>query len=165
MVVPEWDSVQCFDFSWILGYPREVLRQLHCPQLNFIQQQRLSWPSTLCNCLYRKINAWDPTTPWWTISPCYAWYGGVERREKLLGGFCVINGGFDLYILAVALIPNNAIHYSNYNADLLQKRLKETFKLEISQFTKSVASGTTDSATAVARFFSPRAVQVNYGML
>ena len=32
---------------------------------------------------------------------------------------------FDLYRLAVALIPNNVSHSSNYNADLLQKILKE----------------------------------------
>ena len=38
---------------------------------------------------------------------------------------------FDLYILAVALIPNNVSHSNNYNADLLQKILKETFELKI----------------------------------
>ena len=38
---------------------------------------------------------------------------------------------FYLYILAVALIPNNVIHSNNYNADLLQKILKETFELKI----------------------------------
>ena len=71
---------------------------------------------------------------------------------------------FDLYILDVALIPNNVNHSSSYNADFLQKILKETFKLDISLFTKSVASDTTNSATAVARFFSPRAVQVDCEM-
>ena len=71
---------------------------------------------------------------------------------------------FDLYRLAVALIPNNVRHSSNYNADLLQKILKETFKLDISLFTKLVASDTTNSETAVARFFSPRAVQVDCEM-
>ena len=67
---------------------------------------------------------------------------------------------FDLYRLAVVLIPNNVSHSSNYNVDLLQKILKETFELEISLFTKSMASDTTNSTTAVARFFSPSAVQV-----
>ena len=71
---------------------------------------------------------------------------------------------FYLYRLAVALILNIVSHSSNYNADLLQKRLKETFELEISQFAKSVASDTTNLATSVARFFSPRAVQVNCEM-
>ena len=71
---------------------------------------------------------------------------------------------FYLYRLAVALIPNNASHSSNYNADLLQKRLKETFELDISLFTKSVASDTTNLATAVERFFSPSAVQVDCEM-
>ena len=71
---------------------------------------------------------------------------------------------FDLYRLAVALIPNNVSHSSNYNADLLQNILKETFELEISLFAKLVPSDTTDSATAVARFFSPRAVQVDCEM-
>ena len=68
---------------------------------------------------------------------------------------------FDLYILDVALIPNNMSHSSNYNADLLQKILKETFELDISRFTKLVVSDNTNLAIAVARFFSPRAVQVN----
>ena len=36
--------------------------------------------------------------------------------------------------------------------------------MDISLFTKSVASDTTDSATAVERFFSPSAVQVNCEM-
>ena len=67
---------------------------------------------------------------------------------------------FDLYILAVALIPNNVRHSSNYNAYILQKILKETFELEIYQFTKSVASNTTNLAQSVARF-SPRTVQIN----
>ena len=71
---------------------------------------------------------------------------------------------FDLYILDVALIPNNVNHSSSYNADFLQKILKETFKLDISLFTKSVASDTTNSETDVARFFSPRAVQVDCEM-
>ena len=71
---------------------------------------------------------------------------------------------FDLYILAITLISNNVIHSSNYNADLLQKRLKETFELDISRFTKFVASETADLAKAVSRFFSPRAVQVNCEM-
>ena len=71
---------------------------------------------------------------------------------------------FYLYRLAVALILNNVSHSSNYNADLLQKRLKETFELEISQFSKSVASDTTNLATSVAHFFSPRAVQINCEM-
>ena len=38
---------------------------------------------------------------------------------------------FELYRLAVALIPNNCIHSSNYNIYLLKKTLKETFELEI----------------------------------
>ena len=71
---------------------------------------------------------------------------------------------FDLYILVVVLIPNNVSHSINYNADLLQKILKETFELDISVFTKLVASDTTNSATAVARSFSPRAVQVECEM-
>ena len=71
---------------------------------------------------------------------------------------------FDLYILAITLINNNVRHHSNYNADLLQKILKETFKLEIYWFTKSVASDTTNYATAAARFFSPRATQVDCEM-
>ena len=71
---------------------------------------------------------------------------------------------FDLYILAVALIPNNMSYSSNYNVNLLKKRLKETFELDISRFTKSVASDTTNSETSMSRFFSPRAVQVDREM-
>ena len=71
---------------------------------------------------------------------------------------------FELYRLAVILIPNNVIHYSNYNADILQKIFKETFKLEIYRFTKSVASHTTNFSAYVARFFSPRATQVDCEM-
>ena len=62
---------------------------------------------------------------------------------------------FYLYRLAVALITNNVSHSSDYNTDLLQKILKETFKLDISKFTKSVASDTTYLATDVTRFLSP----------
>ena len=58
-------------------------------------------------------------------------------------------------------ITNNVSHYSNYNADLLQKRLKEMFELDIYRFTKSVASDTTNLETDVECFFSPRDVQVN----
>ena len=65
----------------------------------------------------------------------------------------------NLYRLAVTLIPNNVSHSSNYNADIQQKILKETFELDISLFTNSVASDATNLATDVARFFSPRAVQ------
>ena len=43
---------------------------------------------------------------------------------------------FELYRLAATLIPNNVIHPSNYNADIMQKILKETLELEISRFTK-----------------------------
>ena len=46
----------------------------------------------------------------------------------------------------------------------MQKILKETFELGISWFTKPVASDTTNSATDVERFFSPRAVQVECEM-
>ena len=42
--------------------------------------------------------------------------------------------------------------------------MKETFELYIYLFTKSVASDTTNSATAVACFFSPRSVQVDCEM-
>ena len=62
------------------------------------------------------------------------------------------------------MIPNNVSHYSNYNADLLQKIFKETFELGISQFTKSVASDTTNLVTAVTLFFFPMAVQVDCEM-
>ena len=71
---------------------------------------------------------------------------------------------FDLYRLAVSLIPNSVSHSINYNTDLLHKILKETFELEISLFTNSVASDTTNSATSVARFFSPEAVQFDCEM-
>ena len=81
-----------------------------------------------------------------------------------LGSLVSFMVDFYLYIFAVTLIPNNVSHSSNYNADLLQKILKETFELDISRFTKLVASDTTNSATAVARFFSPSAVQVDCEM-
>ena len=42
--------------------------------------------------------------------------------------------------------------------------MKETFESDISQFTKSVASDTTNSATVVALFFPPSAVQVDCEM-
>ena len=68
---------------------------------------------------------------------------------------------FELYRLSVTLIPNNANNSINFNADLLQKILKEAFKLDTYLFTKSVASDTTNSTIALARFFYPRSVQVN----
>ena len=71
---------------------------------------------------------------------------------------------FDLYILAIALVPNNVSHSNNYNVDLMQKILKETFELETSLFTKSVAIDTTNLAISVARFCPPRAVQVDCEM-
>ena len=84
--------------------------------------------------------------------------------ENYLGASVSLMVDFELYILAIVLIPNDKSHYSNYNADLLQKISKETFELEIYRFTKSVASDTTNYATAAARFFSPRAVQVDREM-
>ena len=58
------------------------------------------------------------------------------------------------------MIPNDISHFNNYNVDLLQKILKETFELYISQFAKSMASDTANSETTVSRFFSPSADQV-----
>ena len=81
-----------------------------------------------------------------------------------LGAYMSLMVYFDLYRLAVPLIPNYISHFNKYNVDLLQKILKETFELYISQFTKSVARNTTNSATSVARFFSSRAVQVDCKM-
>ena len=88
----------------------------------------------------------------------------LNDGKNYLGASVSFMVDFYLYRLAVALIPNNVSHSSNYNEDLLQKRLKETFDLGISLFTKSVASDTTNLATAVARFFSPRVVQVDCEM-
>ena len=67
---------------------------------------------------------------------------------------------FDLYILTAVFITNNVSHSSNCNTYLLQKILKKTFELDIYRFTKSVASHTTNLATAVVRFFSPRSVKL-----
>ena len=88
----------------------------------------------------------------------------LNDGNNYLGASMLFMVDFDLYILAVALIPNNMSHSSNYNTDILQKRLKETFESNIYQFTKLVASDTTNSATDTARFFSPRAVQVDCEM-
>ena len=82
----------------------------------------------------------------------------LNDGDNYLGESVSFMVDFDFYRLAVALIPNNLIHYSNYNVDLLTKRLKDTFKLKISRFTKSVSSHTTNSSTAVAHFFSLRAI-------
>ena len=71
---------------------------------------------------------------------------------------------FDLYGLAFTLIHNNMSHSSKYNADILQKILKEIFKLGIYLFIKSVASDTTNSGIAVTRFLPPKAAQVNCEM-
>ena len=59
----------------------------------------------------------------------------LNDRNNYLGASVSFMVDFDLYILAVAFIPNNFSHSSNYNADLLQKILKETFELDISLFT------------------------------
>ena len=56
------------------------------------------------------------------------------------------------------------IRSSNYNAYLLQKRLKDAIGLDIFQFTKLVASDTTNSATVFAHFFSHRAIQLDCEM-
>ena len=88
----------------------------------------------------------------------------LNNGKYYLGVYVSLMVDSDLYSLAVALITNNVIHSSNYNSDLLQKILKETFELEIYRFTKSVASDTTNLATDVARFLSHRAVQVDCEM-
>ena len=88
----------------------------------------------------------------------------LNDRENYLGASVSFVVDFDLCILVVALILNNVSHSSNYNADLLKKILKETFELDIYLFTKSVASDTINSATAMTRLFSPRAVQVDCEM-
>ena len=88
----------------------------------------------------------------------------LNDGKNYLGASVSLMVDFDLYRLDVALIPNNVSHSSNYNADLLQKILKETFELDIYGLTKSVESDTTNSATAVACFFSPRSVQVDREM-
>ena len=68
----------------------------------------------------------------------------LNDRKNYLGASMSFMVDFDLYILAVAFIPNNVSHSSNYNVDILQKILKETFELYISPFTKLVASDTTN---------------------
>ena len=73
----------------------------------------------------------------------------LNNGENYLGASVSLMVDFDLYRLDVLLIPNTVSHSSDYNIDLLQKILKETFKLEIGQFTKSVASDTTILATSV----------------
>ena len=51
----------------------------------------------------------------------------LHDRENYLGASVSFMVDFDLYILAVALIPNNLRHSGNYNADILQKIFKEAF--------------------------------------
>ena len=68
----------------------------------------------------------------------------LNDRKNCFGESVSFVVDFDLYRLAVALIPDNVSHSSNYNADILQKRFKETFELKISLFTKSLASDTTN---------------------
>ena len=77
----------------------------------------------------------------------------LNDRKNYLVASVSFMVNFDLYRLAKTLIPNNASHSSNYNTDLLKKILKETFEFDIYRFTKSVASYTTNLATAVARLF------------
>ena len=86
----------------------------------------------------------------------------LNDRINFLGASLSFVVHFDLYRLVLALIPNNMIHSSNYNADLLQTILKETFKFYIYPFTKFVASDTINLETDVACFFYPRDVQVDY---
>ena len=88
----------------------------------------------------------------------------LNYGNNYLGASVSFMSDFDLCRLAVTLIPNNVRRSSNYNAYLLQKILKETFELYIYRFTKSVDRDTTNSATDVARFFSPRAIQVDCEM-
>ena len=52
----------------------------------------------------------------------------LDDGNNYLGVSVSLMVDFDLYRLSVALIPNNVSHSSNYNADLLQKILKETFR-------------------------------------
>ena len=48
----------------------------------------------------------------------------LNNRKNYLGASVSFMVDFELYRLAVALIPNNVSHYSNYNAYLLQKKIK-----------------------------------------
>ena len=68
----------------------------------------------------------------------------LNEWKNYLGASVSFIVDFYLYTLAVALIPNDVSHSVNYNEDLLQKILKETFKLDISLFAKSVVSDTTN---------------------
>ena len=88
----------------------------------------------------------------------------LNNGNNYLGASMSFMVDFVLYRLAVTLYTNNVSHSSNYNAGILQKILKKTPELDIYQFTKSMASDTTNSATAVASFFYPRAVQVDCEM-
>ena len=88
----------------------------------------------------------------------------LNDGDNYLGASVSFMVDFDLYRLTVSLIPNNTSHSSNYNVDLLQKILKDKFELDISRFTKLLASDTTNSETAVTCFFSPRSVQVDCEM-
>ena len=112
----------------------------------------------------QEINARDPTTPRWTIYPDYSWHGDVEQQENYFWASVSFMLDFEFYRLAVVLIPNNVSHSSNYNVDLLQRRLKETSKLEIYRFTNLVASDIPNSETYVARFLFPMVVQFDREM-
>ena len=138
MVAPEWDSIQCFNFFWISGYSREVLRQLHCPQSHYIQRQCCPWLSTLFHCLCVKSKCGIQQHHGEPFLHFMHDMVMLNNRNKYLGSSVSFMVDFYFYILAVALIPNNVIHSINYNIDLLHKILKETFEMEISQFTKSV---------------------------
>ena len=58
----------------------------------------------------------------------------LNNGKNYLGASVSFMVDFYLYRLAVTLIFNNVIHSSNYNVDLLQKRLKKTLELDISLF-------------------------------
>ena len=60
----------------------------------------------------------------------------LNDEKNYLGASVSFMVDFDLYRLDVTLIPNNVIHSSNCNTDLLQKILNETVELEIYLFKK-----------------------------
>jgi hypothetical protein len=71
---------------------------------------------------------------------------------------------FDLHVMAVKLTLNNVTHNSKYNANVLDTRLKAIYGYDFAASYCTVVSDTTNSATAVAKFFSSEAEQVNCEM-
>jgi hypothetical protein len=97
------------------------------------------------------------------INVQHGMFNGTDGNNYLGASFSIIHN-FDLHIVDLKLTLKNVTNNSNYNANVLDTELNAVYGFVFAASYCTVVSDTTNSATAVAEFFSSEADQVNCEM-